>query len=1259
MTYHYENLSPETFQQFCKALLAVVFPEVQCFPVAQPDGGRDATWRGLLSLSSTPASQGFLVFQVKFLRNPASEIDPHKWLTEVLESEGPKIKKLIPEGAREYYLLTNIAGTAHPSVGSIDQVQKLLKQHVPIPAMCWWRDDLDRRLDSSWAVKWSYPALMRGDDILYTIIQSGISERREERRSAIMAYLADQYKDDEEVRFKQVELQNKLLDLFIDLPMSMHSNSAQAVYKFKRRGPISAALSDQIAAEDDDELFIDLDEDAPALHSRDGGAATMLLEGNVPYFLRAVVEGAPGQGKSTIGQYICQVHRMRILAKAPDLAKVPLAHKESPLRIPFRVDLRDLAIWFARKNPFSPDQEMTDADHWVKSLESFLAAQVRHHSGGLEFSVIDLHAIAKVSAILIVLDGLDEVADITARHLVVEEITKAVNRLQVAAASLQVIVTSRPAAFSNSPGFLENIFCHFSLRSVTRGQIDEYAGKWMDARRLTGKSRAEFKSILSEKLDQPHLRDLARNPMQLAILLSLIHTRGASLPDKRTALYDSYMELFFSRESEKSPIVREYRDLLIDLHQYLAWQLHAAAETGPNRGSVTVSELHALVEEYLRREGHDASIAATLFTGMIERVVALVSRVEGTFEFEVQPLREYFAARFLYETAPYSPPGAERRGTKPERFDAVSRNFYWLNVTRFLAGCFSKGELASLVDSLDALVEAEGYRSLSFPRSLAAMLLSDWVFAQQPKSVAKVLALILNDKSLRLLLATRSAREPFTLPERSGRGELVDHCLKILAEFPSLDYAQSLLQLVKSNCAPIEFQMNMEARVESATGNRRTSWLEYAVSADVLSDATNGRIAKLLSDDSESTERLFILMRAGRCDFCELTKQRFMTALNLVLAKRSPRIPPRGSRSTLAKVASAHDIRRYAAAFDDPLPVALARVNAKHEPPEDEKNTGAQCPKFDEGRQAFDFVTLADELTQRPAFEWSTELAPWSTLVEKSRELWGDSWATMCLANIAAGVKTKDDISSEFPLLFDYSRPLCERARYARSKVTSVRWWRTQLEKAESEIDFKFATLLLITWGTSRTLAAVGPQLEYGLNRIANSAFSDLMLAVRESVLFSRRGSPERWLLAFDVDDFPKDLTPRFAALLCRRSRRTTADIIYERVLSKYDGADRQIWALCQESALLAAYRDAAKWPEALRVIRNSFDKAITGPPGISPREQKEQMPVHIAAMVCETPAQYPMFLVRVAETAYTRDVGSRAVPVASTASDSHWFDEP
>ena len=123
----------------------------------------------------------------------------------------------------------------------------------------------------------------------------------------------------------------------------------------------------------------------------------------------------------------------------------------------------------------------------------------------------------------------------------------------------------------------------------------------------------------------------------------------------------------------------------------MAWFLHSEAEEGHSRGSISSEKLRSLLEEYLVSEGRDRSIVDALFTGMVERVVALVSRVQGTYEFEVQPLREYFAARHLYETASYSPPGNESQGTKPDRFDAIAENFYWLNVTRFYAGCYSKG----------------------------------------------------------------------------------------------------------------------------------------------------------------------------------------------------------------------------------------------------------------------------------------------------------------------------------------------------------------------------------------------------------------------------------------------------------------------------------------------------------------------------------------------------------------------------------------
>jgi len=62
-----------------------------------------------------------------------AENDPHKWLADVVDGELAKVQELIPKGAVRYVLATNIAGTAHPDVGSIDKVNKTLSQRLGIP----------------------------------------------------------------------------------------------------------------------------------------------------------------------------------------------------------------------------------------------------------------------------------------------------------------------------------------------------------------------------------------------------------------------------------------------------------------------------------------------------------------------------------------------------------------------------------------------------------------------------------------------------------------------------------------------------------------------------------------------------------------------------------------------------------------------------------------------------------------------------------------------------------------------------------------------------------------------------------------------------------------------------------------------------------------------------------------------------------------------------------------------------------------------
>ncbi|MBY2937564.1 NACHT domain-containing protein [Rhizobium leguminosarum] len=613
--YHYDTLGDERFQELCQALISASFPNAQCLPVGQPDGGRDAYLQRILRAHRTASTvRDLIVFQVKYVRSAADTRSERDMIEDLIKSEGPKINRLKALGMSKYYLLTNVKGTSHLGTGSIDRVNETLSKAFDVEAFCWWRDDLDRRLDGQASIKWSYPDILKATDLLEKLVSGHLGEDEERRRGALRAYMNSQYEDDAELKFKQTDLRSTMADLFVDLPMRFSPQIAERTKHLTAQQVIKAR---DIAA-------WTFREGVEYERNSQKAAGYLIDPSDVPRHPRIVLEGAPGQGKSTVTQFVCQVLRMQLLDKKHQIALLPEQFRRPHVRIPFRVDLRDLAKWLAGVDPFvSKPQSLSENE--PRSLEGFLAGQIRFVSGGHSFNVSDLTAVAKASHMLLALDGFDEVADINLRQKLVDEINKGTNRLISAGGySLQTIVTSSPAAFAKSVRFPPDQWSYFELLPLEGEQIEEYTTKWMRAKGLKDAQQAQLRTILENKLREAHTQYLAKNPMQLTILLSLINIRGASLPDKRTAMYDAYMDMFFSRESEKSEVVRDNRDLLIDIHRYLAWRLQSGAEAGDN-GSIEHGVLKATLFTYLDKEGEDTTIVSSLFDGMIERVGALVT----------------------------------------------------------------------------------------------------------------------------------------------------------------------------------------------------------------------------------------------------------------------------------------------------------------------------------------------------------------------------------------------------------------------------------------------------------------------------------------------------------------------------------------------------------------------------------------------------------------------------------------------------------
>ena len=587
------------------------------------------------------------------------------------------------------------------------------------------------------------------------------------------------------------------------------------------------------------------------------------------------------------------------------------------------------------------------------------------------------------------------------------------------------------------------------------------------------------------------------------------------MPDKRTALYDNYVDLFFNREAEKSPNVREHRDLLINIHRYLAWVLHSEAEKGSDNGRINEARVHKILTEYLANEGYDPSLASILFTSMVERVVALVSRVQGTYEFEVQPLREYFAARYLYDTAPYSPVGDEKRGTLPERFNAIARDFYWLNVTRFYAGCYSKGELASLIDCLRELTEEDGYKLISHPRILAATLLSDWVFTQHPKSVQEVLEIILDGIGLRYVLASDSRRlrsgNPLVLPKGCGKDELLNHCFGMLNSMPPRDFALDVIDLLKANGTSQEIREQWLALTKKQDRNGRMRWLEYGLYLGCIGDLPLDALREIV-DNAESTESISVFFRAGRLDYCEATEENYINAVRTLLKRDSLVRQYRKGQSSLEVFGHSISANRYALAFRSPQPISLSEVWSRtpHIIGDEylffelKENGDSMWPNFKEASNCHDLISVIDQESKRPAEEWATQIAPWDRIVEAGRSIWGEQWAFWQLANVGSAIKSQIETYTEFSDLLDHSQSLCKRARYARLRAGSTGWWQKQIETTNSDTERALCALVFMTWASANSITHLADAISDLIVNLSDKDWHRLYNAVREATVFTR-----------------------------------------------------------------------------------------------------------------------------------------------------------
>lgn len=1024
--YLYERLGDKRFQDLCGALLARVFPDVQCYPVGQRDGGRDAVVK---------TAAGGHVYQVKWTNTPIR--NPVSWLDAAIKGEANNIKRLVREGATRYYLLTSVAGTSDPKRGSMDKLDERLAEHrktFGIAMECWWRADIDARVDdASGDLKWTYQEMLAGvDAVRYVRDADNIAARNQELRAILLKIMATQWLDDSKVKFKQVELDSHYLtDLFVDV-------EAVRVAGPKRAAHLSRGSDDRQAL---------------------GGAAAYLLNASSPLSL---VRGEPGQGKSTLGQFLCHVHRLQFLTESRFRAGADPVLRPAAARLPLRVDLRDYAAWRSGHDPFA----VTEASSKGKpakprapkdlSFEHFLIQVVKSASGGVEMTALQLQDILDRFPTLIVLDGLDEVASTDVRAQVVREIDGFAARLGTNSLSPpQLIVTTRPNASDLAEPSAE-MFETIALSRLTPKLRTDYLRKWADAQSIRGRDRRDLERTFRERSAEPHVLQLADNPMQLTILLYLMRLRGKSVPSSRTGLYTSYMEKFLDREADKTPAVEEHRDDLEEITAYLGWNLQSSAEMQAGNGQVATKTLRKKILNYLFDVEKDTALVDALFTAVTDRVWALTSKVQGTFEFDVQPLREFFAAKFLYDFA----------GDEQPDFDTslvlrgLVQRTYWLNTARFYAGFARPNELPGILDGLAEERDAQP----GHPRHLRSViwtLLSDGVFAVKPRTQRQAVDLLTDDLSIRFL--AEAGREPdvASLPVDRGGRHLADQLQQQLVDDPHSPIAAERGELLATLIERGEFDEFWQSGILAASStDEQAAWMTVGKPVQAASRLPRAQVNLIRL----TTVTAVCAIEAGYTP--EAGSEQAKVLVRAVLDGQALDTRPMGASEAadlLRVMAPQHHLRRARGDADNG-PLTVGHLNLAMT----DSQQRAAFTRLKGRDSRFSRLQTARRFTRGQ----SGTVSPWGNTARVLVELYGPCWLAAEIAVTGAGLpdsfKPEGDLTRGSDVLgtsADYGR-LLQEVRFNRAKAT---WWHETFDAFTDDLS-------RATWALA-LLAAADPEV--------------------------------------------------------------------------------------------------------------------------------------------------------------------------------------
>jgi hypothetical protein len=681
-SYNLNALGSAEFERLCQSLLKAVIGAGTITFGAGPDGGREATYEGSAPYPSE-ANQwtGQWIFQAKFHDLELLGVDKaRRQIVSDLDSELDKITNKYKRKCDNYILITNVPLTSTHQTGTHDRLSRevISRYRTRIPHIAvWGADDVSRLLELHASVRTAYLGMLVSGDVIADLMNA--SDRKlDETTITIQSYIQTTFDRDRNAQLDQagdvadepIALQN----IFLELDATIAPTHEAEAHHYTRQFQQFAAThsSDQKRSR------------VPTVK--------LLLSDRFP---RVVLIGGPGEGKSTVGQYLAQLHRAALLNQLQD---VVLDEAYAPMipRLPLRVILKDFGQWLA---------DIGGENHQsARSLDAYLVHRIRTATDRA-FTVEELHRVLRRNPSLLILDGLDEVTDQDLRGILLERISEFTNKAKsVLDSDMQILATTRPTGYTAQ--FNPRNFLHLQLVRLQPPKVRYYVGRWIEAKRLDDEKASRIRDSIEECLADPQISLLTNTPLQVTILL-LIVLAGGTPPRQREALFDEYLEVIYKREKAKArSIIRTEKELLFGLHKYTGYILHEEAATAQLVSSaLSYDDYHKHVNVYLTHNDpyssaqHRQTALDAIVKDAGERLVLLVESPASFYGFELRSIQEFFAACHLTDTAC----DTEQRY---RRFEAICRHPHWRNVSLFFAGRVGRsysGEAANILEVCKAV----------------------------------------------------------------------------------------------------------------------------------------------------------------------------------------------------------------------------------------------------------------------------------------------------------------------------------------------------------------------------------------------------------------------------------------------------------------------------------------------------------------------------------------------------------------------------